>query len=150
MKNRKFNAIDILIIFFAAVVIVGGTFAVNKFMNRESGETKQIVLEVLDNKKSFCDIVKTGETVYDGVENVQLGQIIAVETKPAETDSFSSIDGVIKHTTIPERYDMYLTIEIPQETDVLVGKQLWLETAAYKCSGYILEVNDGGKAAENR
>lgn len=150
MKNKKFNAIDVIIILFVAVVLVGGTFFVKNFMNGDSGETKKIVIEVLDNEKSFCDIIKTGETAYDGVENVKLGEIVGVEIKPAETDSFSSLDGVIKHTTIPERYDMLLTLEIPQETDVLVGKQMWLETPTYKCSGYILEINDGGREAENR
>lgn len=148
--KKKFNVIDILIILFIVLAVGGGTFAVRSFMNRGSGETKQIVLEVTDKEENFCKVIKKDDEVYDGVENVKLGKVVDFEIKDAEIDSISSIDGTIKHTKIPERYDILLTIEIPQETDVQVGKQLWIESSMYKCSGYILEVNDGGREAENR
>lgn len=150
MEKKKFNVIDTLIVVFVIVVIAGGAFAVRQFMNRGDGETKTIVVEVTERKESFCSILKKDDVAYDGVENVKLGNVVDYEVKPAEIDSISSLNGTIKHTVIPERYDILLTLEIPQETDIQVGKQLWIETSLYKCDGYVVEVNDGGKAAEKK
>ena len=146
--KKKFNVIDVLIILLVAVVIVVGAFVVRQAMNGSDGETKMIVVEVTERKKSFCDILKKDDLAYDGVENVKLGKVVDFEVKPAQIDSTSSSDGTIKRTTIPERYDILLSLEIPQDTEIQVGKQLWIETSLYKCDGYVIKVDDGGKAAE--
>lgn len=150
MKNKKLNAIDIIIILFAAVIIAAVAMVVRQFAGSGDGEMKKIVVEVTERKETFCNILKKEDIAYDGVENVKLGKVVDFEVKPAEIDSISSIDGTIKHTSIPERYDILLTIEVPQETEVPVGKQLWIETSLYKCDGYVIEVDDGGKEAEKR
>ena len=148
--KKKFNALDVLIAVLIVVVCAGGIFVVRQLMSPADEGTKTIVVEVNDKKESFCDVLKKDDKVMDGVENVELGTIVDFEVKPAETDSISTLDGVISRTTVPERYDVKFVIEIPQSTEVQVGKMLWLETNFYKCSGYILEINDGGKVAETR
>ena len=148
--KKKFNALDIFIIVAVIIVCAAGIYVVRQFMNPAEEGTKTVVVEVNDKKESFCKILKKNDEVMDGVENVDLGTIIDFEVKPAETDSISTLDGVISRTTVPERFDIKMTIEIPQSTEVQVGKMLWLETDFYKCSGYILEINDGGKVAEER
>ena len=150
MEKKKFNAVDVIIILFVVIIIAVVAFIVRQFINSGEGEMKRIVVEVTEQKDTFCDILTKGDIAYDGVENVKLGTVVDFEVKPSEIDSISSLDGTIKHTSIPERYDIFLTIEVPQETEAPVGKQLWIETSLYKCDGYIIEVDDGGKAAEER
>ena len=150
MGKKKFNAVDAIIILFAVIIVAAVAFIVRQFINSGDGEMKRIVVEITEQKESFCNILTKNDVAYDGVENVKLGTVVDFEVKPSEIDSISSLDGTIKHTTIPERYDILLTLEVPQETEAPVGKQLWIETSLYKCDGYILEVDDGGKAAEER
>ena len=148
--KKKINALDVFIVILVVVVCAAGVFVIRQFINPADEGTKTVVVEVNDKKESFCEILKKNDKVMDGVENVELGTIVDFEVKPAETDSISTLDGVISRTRVPERYDVKFVIEIPQSTEVQVGKMLWLETNFYKCSGYILEINDGGKVAEKR
>lgn len=139
---KKYNIIDILIVCLIAAVVAGGIFAVRQFTKESETETKTIVLEIRQQKDSFCKVIKKGDVVYDGVENTKLGAVKDFEIKPAETDGKSALDGTIKRVQIPERYDILLHIEAPKDTDVQVGKQLWIETSLYKASGYILGVTE--------
>ena len=138
--KKKINVLDILIILFLAVVVVAGAMLVKGFMSSESTETKIIVVESTKLKQSFCDNLTTGETAFDGVQNVELGKVVDCEVKPCEVDSISADDGTVKRVKYPERFDALISIEVPKQTDVQVGKQLWIETQTYKCSGYVIEI----------
>ena len=142
MEKRKFNLTDIIIVLFVAAVVAVSAYMINRYAEPETGETKTIVLEVTSQKKAFCDAVKKDDIAYDGVQNVELGRIVDYEIKPAVTDSVSLNSGEVVRAEIPDRYDVFLKIEVPKESDVRVGKQLWVETSIIKCSGYILEVNE--------
>lgn len=147
-EKKKFNAVDLIIVILVIIIAAGGFFAVKHFTGKSSEETKTIVLETKKKKKDFCDVIKTGEIAFDGVQNVELGKIEGVEIKPAVEDTISVLDGSIKSAEIPNRYDAYITIEVPESCDVAVGKQVWIETGTYKCDGYVVEVNYNGKAAD--
>lgn len=139
---KKFNIIDILIVVLAVIIVVGGIFAVKQFTKETDTEKKTIVLEIKEQKDEFCKVIKSGDIVYDGTDNKELGKVKSFEIKPAVKDGKSLLDGTIKSTEIPERYDILLDIETAKDTDVQVGKQMWIETAVYKASGYILGVTE--------
>ncbi len=142
MEKKRFNIIDVLIVLVIVVVAFGGIAVIKQLTKETDMETKTILLEIKKQKQSFCDIIKKDDTVYDGVENTKLGKVKNFSIKPAETDGFSKLDGTIKKVNVPERYDIYLEIEAPKDTDVQVGKQFWIETSVYKASGYILGVTE--------
>ncbi len=141
MKKIKFNLIDILVVVLVLALIAGGVFFAKSYNKNEEQGTKTIVLEAKELKKSICDVVKTDDIAYDGTKNTRLGEIVDFEVKPAMTDSISSRDGVVKKVEIPERYDLYLTIEVPQNSDIQIGEHFWIETSVFKCNGYVLEIN---------
>lgn len=145
--RKKLNSIDVIIVLIAVILIAGGAYAIKQFAGSGEEKSKTIVVEVREQKESLCNILKKDDIAYDGVENVKLGKVVNYEVLPAEIDSISTLSGTIENVLIPERYDILLTIEVPESTKVQVGKQLWIETSLYKCSGYVLEVDDGGKAA---
>lgn len=140
--KKKINILDVIIVIFVVGVVLGATALVQSFAGDSVSETKTVVVEATQLKESFCNILKTGEIAYDGVQNVKLGEVIDYEIKPCEKDSVSVKDGTIKRVKVPERYDVLITVEIPAETEIVVGKQMWLETSIYKCSGYVLEINE--------
>lgn len=139
---KKFNIIDVLIVVLIAVIAAGGIFAVKQLTKEKDTETKIIVLEIREQKESFCDVVKIGDTVYDGTDNKELGKVKDFEIKQAEKDGKSTVDGTVKHSEVPDRFDILLDIEASKNTDVQVGKQMWIETSAYKASGYVLGVTE--------
>lgn len=141
-KMKKFNIIDVLIVVFVAAVVAVGMLAVNRFTKDEATETKTVILEITDQKEGFCSVIKEGEIVYDGTENTKLGTVTSYEIKPCEKYGTSLIDGTVKRSEVPDRYDILLYIEAPKDTDVQVGKQMWIETSMYKASGYILGVTE--------
>lgn len=147
-EKKRFNAVDLIIVISVIAIAAVGFFAVKHFTGKTSEETKTIVLETKKKKEGFCDVVKVGEVAFDGVQNTELGKIKYVNFKPAVEDTISVLDGSIKSAEIPNRYDVYITIEVPADSDVAVGKQMWIETGTYKCDGYIVEVNYDGKAED--
>ncbi len=139
---KKYNIIDVLIVIVIAAIIGGGIFAVRMLTKEDNTETKTIQLEITEQKESFCKIIKEGDEVYDGTENKKLGKVVNFEIKTAQKYGKSAIDGTIKKSEIPDRFDILLDIEAPKDTDVQVGKQMWIETSTYKASGYILGVTE--------
>lgn len=144
--KRKFNAVDLIIVIFILIVIAGGIFAVRMLGSEKTIETKTIVVELTKQKEYFTKIIKKGEIAYDGVENTRLGEVVDFKIENAKSDGISTLDGTVGRSPFPERYDIMLTIEVPESTDVQVGKQMWIETNTYKCNGYVLQVTDAGKA----
>lgn len=139
---KKFNIIDVLIVVLIAAVVGGGIFAIKMFTRETETETKTVILEISDQKESFCSVIKENEIVYDGTENTKLGEVIKYEIKPCEKYGKSMVDGTVKSSEIPGRYTVLLYIKTPKDTDVQVGKQMWIETSIYKASGYILGVTE--------
>lgn len=148
-EKKKFNAVDLVIVVLVIAIAAGGFFAIKMFSEKSEEQTKIIVLETKKKKESFCEIIKPGETAFDGVQNTELGKITDVQVKPAVEDIISVVDGSITNAIVPNRYDVYITIEVPESSEVAVGKQFWIETKTFKCDGYIVKVDDNGKAANN-
>lgn len=139
--KKKINILDIVIVIALIIVVAAGAFFVNAIRNKPEGETKFITVEVRETKDFYKDIIKVGDIAYDGVQNTKLGEVREFKVGPAMTDGISTLTGEVERTEIPDRYDILLKIEVPAETEVQVGKQMWIETALYKCDGFILEVS---------
>lgn len=140
MDKKRFNIIDLIIALVIVAVVFAGAYAVKLMSADGNTETKVITLEIKQQKESFCKVVKKDDVAYDGTTNTKLGKVVDFKIQPAESDCRSTKDGTIKKSVIPERYDIYIDIETPKDTDVQVGKQMWIETSVYKAGGYILGV----------
>lgn len=139
-KTKKFNAVDVLIVLFVLVLIVGGAYAVKRYNANGTEETKTILIEAKELKKSICDAVLKDDIAYDGTKNTKIGKITDFEVKQATTSSISSKEGIVKTVEIPERYDLYLEIEVPKNTEIQIGEHFWIETSNLKCNGYVLGI----------
>lgn len=140
--KKKFNVIDGLIILFLAAVVAVGMVYVRRISKPAEEGTKTIVLEVREKKELFASVMQEGDQLWDGTQKKEFGVLKSVEKRPARKDVVSQKDGTIRSVEIPERYDIYLTVEVPESEKVNVGKGLWLESQRYKCNGYILEVSE--------
>ena len=140
--KKKLNVIDLLIILFLAAVIAAGMLYARKISKPAEEGPKTIVLEVTEKREGFLSVMQEGDQLWDGTQKKEFGVLKSVESRPASKDAFSQKDGKIRKVEIPERYDLYLTVEVPESKKVNVGKGLWLESQRYKCSGYVLEVSE--------
>ena len=130
-KKAKFTAIDaIIILVILAVIVVGAIKILPSFTNgSEKGDDVTISL-----------------TEKDG------GVVKNVESKPAETMVYNSIDGTYSNEVIEGKYDVYVTIEADTDvsdlaikaggTAVKVGAEIPVRGKGYASTGYVIGIDD--------
>ena len=75
-----------------------------------------------------------------------------VESKPAETMVYNSIDGTYSNEVIEGKYDVYVTIEADTDvsdlaikagsTAVKVGAEIPVRGKGYASTGYVIGIDD--------
>ena len=156
-KKVRFTVIDALIIIF---VIAAGAFAVFKFMparmSSQGGKTKAVFTVMISQKeKDFADAISIGDTVSISNKEKDTGTVVAVESQPAESLQFNSIDGDYKMQTSPDKYDVFVTIEGEASEDeklvsvgttpVKVGLEMPVRGKGYASMGFVVGLDtDGG------
>lgn len=145
--KKKFNLIDAIVIVIVAIVIAAS--AVVLMPKQEKTEKKKtvekvnqtVVLEVKEKTLMFCENIKVGDTVKESTSKAKLGKITAIEKKPAVAYTVATKDASFVKTEIPDRYDLYITIEIKNsETKRRIGHGLSILGRTYVCSGGIVNV----------
>lgn len=139
---KKINIIDILII----VVIVAGIAAVGLIKSSGTGTAadakKLVTLEITEKHEGFSENVVIGDTVTEKVEKNQIGVVVGVEATPCERNSYDRQTGEATVITIPERENVYVTMEVDADAEVAVGKTLSIITKHFTGSGYVTEITD--------
>lgn len=142
--SKRFNIIDILIVLAviliaaAALVMSGGS---KTGEDTESG-VKTVVLEVTETHEGLWRSVTVGDKVTEKVEKKQIGKITDVSVKPATKASYDRRTGDAKIITLPEREDIYITMEVDKDADVAVGKSLSIVTKHFAGHGYVTRIDD--------
>ena len=114
MKSKiKFNVIDFLIL----LVIVIAVFTVffrsglnDTIVDARTSKTIEMTVRINNVQEETFDILQIDDVLYAQFDSIELGKITAKSYRPAET-YIALDDGTIQKTYIPNRYDIFLTIE---------------------------------------
>ncbi|MEE0943881.1 MAG: DUF4330 family protein [Clostridia bacterium] len=139
---KKFNIIDVIIV--AVIILAVAAAVVLKSGGGSDMEknTKTVTLELVEKRVGFSKNVIVGDKVTEKVKKVQIGKITGVEARPAEKNSYDRITGEAAIINIPEREDVYVTMEIDGSAEVYVGKQLSVITKHFSGSGFVVAVSN--------
>ncbi|MBR6253296.1 MAG: DUF4330 domain-containing protein [Clostridia bacterium] len=157
IKIWKFNLLDMFIVF--AIVVALLMFFNNKqsigAAPAASGDTEvkdskfTYVVEIKDVAETTGQMIESGDKLYDKASGTEMGTIINVDIKQA-TGGLQLNNGQIVTKEIPERIDVYLTVEAEGRTSngefiannlirVLVGSFKALKTKYVMFSGTIID-----------
>lgn len=142
--SKRFNIIDILIVLAVILIAAAALVLSGKGKTGEDTESgvKTVVLEVMETHEGLWRNVTVGDKVTEKVEKKQIGKITDVSVKPATKASYDRRTGEPKIITLPEREDIYITMEIDKDADVAVGKALSIVTKHFAGHGYVTRIDD--------
>lgn len=113
IKKIKFNAIDFLILLFVIAAIVAVAFRSglkDSLVAIRSNETIVYTLRINNLQAESFDMLELEDKLFSQKDDKPLGKIVGKSSRPAET--YISLDtGKIVKTYIPERLDIFLTVE---------------------------------------
>ena len=139
--KKKFNITDALIILVVLVVAAAAVFVLSAKDASPQGKTKTIVVEFKEKTEEFCSIPQIGDNILDAATKQELGTLVDIKKEAASTNTTSVEEGKVVKTLIPNRYTLYLTIELNSATDsAKIGKSMYIQGRTYACSGYVVEV----------
>jgi len=139
--KKKFNLIDICIVLAAVVIAAACVFVLGAKAPGTQAETKTVVIEIREKTEDFCKIPQKGDVILDAATKQELGTLIETEKTEAFTSVASVEDAKMVKTRIPDRYHLYLTVEMHSMTqDAKIGKSMYIQGRTYACSGYIVDV----------
>lgn len=116
MKNNariKFNAMDltIILVIIAAVVAIGFRSGLkNSLVALRSNEIITYTVKITNVQEASFDKIYIGDELYHDSDDKLLGTIVEKSSRPAEA-YISLNDGSITKTYIPDRIDLFLTVE---------------------------------------
>ena len=151
MTKKKLNAIDIGVIAIAALIIIAAAIlllpkkAADPIpVEAEKIAPQTVVLEIKEKTAAFCENIKKGDTVKDPANMKEIGKIISIDQVPSTAYTVSPADASFVVATVPDRYDMYITIKLTGVRDTKrIGNGLAIRGKKYMCQGYIVDVIKG-------
>ncbi len=136
IKKFRFNAIDFIIL----LAIVGAVFAIvyrsglkDSLVAIRSNETIEYRVKINNIQKESFDMIEMDSPIFSQSDDKKLGTIIGKIFEPAE--SYIVLDsGEIVKTNIPERIDVYLTIQAKgriSEEGCMIGGNYFVAAGKY-------------------
>ncbi len=113
MKKLKFNGMDfvILLVIIAAILTIALRSGLkDSVVAARSNETIVYTLRINNLQKASFDILELNDKLYAENDDKYLGTIVEKSSRPAES-YISLSDGEIVKTYIPDRLDIFLTVE---------------------------------------
>ena len=152
MTKKKLNAIDIGVIAIIAIVIIAATLLLIPKGDKadpiptdtEKLESQIVVMEVKEKSETFCNAINKGDVVKDPSNMKEIGSIKEIERVPSTAYTVSSNDASFVKATVPDRYDLYITVELTASREAKrIGTGLAIRGKKYICQGYIVDVIKG-------
>ena len=150
-RKAKFTVIDAVIILVLLAVIGFGAIKVMPSMIGASKEPVDLVVQLTMKEQSLADAMQIGDRVTMSLTEKDGGVIKDIKVEPAVQMVFNSIDGVYKNEVVPDKVDIYVTVEAEAEvsdiavkvggTNIQVGSEIPVRGKGYASMGYILESN---------
>ena len=151
-KKAKFTAIDAIIILVILAVIVVGAIKILPFTSGSEKEKVDFTVMVQNKDEDFANAITIGDDVTISLTEKDGGVVKNVESKPAETMVYNSIDGTYSNEVIEGKYDVYVTIEADTDvsdlaikaggTAVKVGAEIPVRGKGYASTGYVIGIDD--------
>ena len=141
---KIFNIVDVFIILFIAAVIAGVcTFFSTNIVADTSVSTGnnsyKVTIEVQKAEKYLYDSIVEGETVMDKIQNEQIGTIQGARIEEITEKNFSTEDGALVETVVPELYNIYIDMLIETKDDVYIGKLMSIKTKSFSSAGTVID-----------
>lgn len=111
----KVSIIDIIAVLVLAALVLGTVYKFGGFGSMASDkkyDTLQYMIQVKGVRQQTIDAMVPGDSIYDSKTGSFMGKIISKEAKPA-MDQVIKADGTVVLAAKPERFDAYVTIEVP-------------------------------------
>ncbi len=150
-RKAKFTVIDAVIILILIAAVGFGAIKVISSAIGVSTEPVELMVQLTIKDKSLVDAINVGDRVTMSLTEKDGGVIKDMRVEPAVQMVFNSIDGIYKNEIIPDKYDIYLTVETEAEISDLVAKtgdiiiqvgaEVPIRGKGYASSGFILESN---------
>lgn len=140
LKKIKFNAIDfiILIVVIAAVLAIALRSGLkDSLVAMRSNETIVYTIKINNLQKESFEMLEIEDKLFSQKDDRYLGTIVGKNSRPAETYIILN-NGEIVKTYIPDRLDIFLTIEcVGRETDegCMLGGSYFVASGKY-IAGY--------------
>lgn len=137
---KKLNVVDILIVIvLIAAIAAVAALKIGGVGTDTEAVKRTVTLELTEKHEGFSENVVIGDKVTEKVEKKQIGVITGVKAVPCEKNSYDRGTGEAVTVTIPEREDVYVTMEINDDPSITVGKTLSIITKHFTGSGYVVE-----------
>ena len=139
-----FNIVDVCIILFIAAAIAGVcTFFSTNIVTDTSVSTGsnsyRVTIEVQKAEKYLYDAIVEGETVMDKIQNKQIGTIESARIEEMTEKNFSTEDGTLVETVVPELYNIQIDMLIETADDVYIGKLMSIKTKHFSSAGNVID-----------
>ncbi len=139
--KKRFNIMDAVIVLAVVAVIAAVILVMGINPKTTAGGTKTVVLEVKEKTEEFCLIPQEGDIILDAATKEEIGKVVGKRTEEAEIILTSAEEGKAVKSKIPDRYSLYLTLELHTGLDkAKIGKSMYIQGHTYACSGYVVEV----------
>ncbi len=148
----KISIIDVfaIILVLAVVIGIGVRYGAKATMAVQSSEQFECVVEVANVREFTVKALEKGGIITDKKSEIELGEIISVETQQADFQS-TTADGRIITTMLPERYNCIVKIKangkvsddayiMDDSNELSVGRTIELYSKYVKTSGEIKSV----------
>lgn len=149
-QKKKFNFFDFLICaLIAAVLVIVAYFLISSPKEQvSSSQSLDFVVEVQASTLDILSLVNEGDIVT--LSGKTEATIKSVASQPAKKLTLDQNTGEYKNTTVPERFDIYVTVSGgATETDkdisigntpVKVGMTTSLEGRGYSMNGTVIDM----------
>jgi hypothetical protein len=156
-RKMKFNIMDVLILLavaaVAAVLVYVFVLSENTPVDSLGGTpTTKItyVVELTGIDDALSDNISVGETLIDAAKKMNIGTIVAVETRPYVYLGKNLTDGTMELTTVDNKSTIYVTVEADATLtgiaysisgyDIYVGEKVYLSLPDFTGTGYCISL----------
>ena len=152
-RAPRFNIIDVLVVLVIIAVIAAAAWF---FISAGFGDERYVyfVVEFQEQMPGFKDKIIAGYApsaeVRDSIRNYFLGHVWDVHSRPAALVTFDNTTNTFINGTIPDRYDIYVTIRgVGTENEsaimtngqiVRVGQEMFIAGHGYAGRGFITQI----------
>ena len=111
MKRKHPNWIDIAFVLLLAAVALVAYFLSHQTNNpNQNAVERTYILELTTLPENAADYIKVGDKVTDNVRNYEMGEVTAIEVKPAMSNVFDKIEKRHKDVEFPGKVNLYITV----------------------------------------
>lgn len=150
--KKKWTVIDTLIVILVLAVAAVAYLKLGKTSVPSEKSTIEAVMLISGQEPSFADALTVGDSITMSLTEKDSGILKDVRVEPAKGMVYSSIDGTYRMEEIPNKIDVYATIELECDvsdyaftvgsTDIRIGTYTPFRGKGYATYGYIVEINE--------